>query len=157
MTGIKCEQCGALVGGLVCGYCGAVPGSVGGIDEQQRALEQYHALLRSRDRNTRIRLLGSGFLPDYSKLLIDAGLTCVSLIDDFGFGVSDAAAQRLEAIIMKLRLLPQDRETQKAIALLQEKSDQHKARSEKDTTRGLIAIAVFISLLIAFAVWYFRS
>lgn len=158
MSGAKCAHCGASMGGLVCRYCGAVSGDAIDRETQRKALQEYHSLLRHGDKGVRVKLLNAGFLPDYGPLLIDAGLTCVSLVNEneVSGALSDAAVQRLEAVVLKLRLLPKDSENSAATLMFQEKIDHHRASSKRDTVYGLIAIGVFI-LLVVLALWYFRS
>ena len=97
MAGRQRTHCGAMVEGLVCSYCGAVSGELKDREKQRLALEEYHPLLATGDKSARVKILNAGFLPDYGKLLIDAGLTCVSLINahEVSGTVSDAAVQRL--------------------------------------------------------------
>lgn len=158
MTAVKCAHCGATMVGLVCAYCGGVSGDVKDIEAQEKALEHYHALLRSGDKRMRIKILNAGFVPDHGPLLIDAGLTCVSFINEneVSGALSDAAVQRLEAIVLKLRLLPRSSENSAAVQMFQEKIGQYRTSSKQYTVYGLIAIGVVI-LLVALAFWYFRS
>jgi len=158
MLKAKCPQCGASFVGLVCDYCGALAGPIESMEDQKRALDEYHRHLRTGDRKKQIVFLKSGFLPDYNKLLIDAGLTCATLVnqDELMISRSEAAVSRLESIIMKLRILPQDEETKKAAEMLQAKVDKFNKTQEQNTTYGLIFFAV-VTALIVLAVWYFKS
>lgn len=158
MQAKKCASCGALVKGMVCYYCGSFYGAPGDMENQKRALEEYHALLRTQEIETRTRLLKRGFLPDSGKLLIEAGLMCVSIMDemDFECSLSDVASRRLEAINMKLQLLSQDRETARAALMLIEKSRRYSDRANKDSAYSLITAGVII-LIIASGLWYFLS
>jgi len=128
------------------------------IEDQKRALDEYHKLLRTSDRYVQINLLKNGFLPDHAKFLIDAGLHCVSLIneDEVAIGRSEAAVSRLETITMKLKLSPPDKETRKAAAMFQEKVDKFNQSQSMYTVFGFILIA-FIIVAVVLAVMYFRS
>jgi len=158
MPPAKCSHCGAALDGLVCKYCGAASALMDNMDKEKRALEEYHGLFVSHDNKMLVKLLKNGFMPDHGKLLIDAGLRCVSMLDDSGidYKVSDAAALRLDAIVMKLKLKVPDRETEKAIEMFSEKVKEHKASGDRDAIYGLTAIAAII-IITALALWWILS
>lgn len=153
----KCFQCGAPIAGLICQHCGATCGSPQDISKQQQALDEYHKHLRNQDKEGQARFLKAGFIPDYAKLLIDAGLVCVSFISDDALdqGRSEAAVSRLEAIIMKIQLLPLDSETKKATTMLQKRLKQYKRAQTRYGIFGLIGIFLIIVFII-FVIWWLK-
>lgn len=155
MAQAKCAHCGAALDGLVCKYCGAASAAIEDMEKQKRALDEYHGLFASHDKDALIKLLKNGFMPDHTKLLIDAGLQCVSMLDDsaLNYKVSDAAALRLNAIVLKLKLKASDREAEKAIAMFSEKVKEHKKSGDRDAIYGLTAIAI-LAAIIAAALWW---
>ena len=158
MVQAKCAHCGAALDGLVCKYCGAASSATEDLEKQKRALEEYHGLFVSRDDDALVKLLKNGFLPDHGTLLIDAGLRCVSMLDDSAvdYKVTDAAALRLEAIVMKLKLKVPDRENEKAIEMFSAKLKEHKASGNRDAIYGITAIVVIIAVT-ALALWLILS
>lgn len=79
-------------------------------DEQRRALDELHAqlALAQKDEKAEVRgaILQNGFLPDHPRVLIDAGLRMLPVLES---AVSEGpAAGRLRAIILKLKLLSRD-------------------------------------------------
>jgi len=144
--------------GPVCKYCGVASVSTEDLDRQRRALDELHSLLISREKTEQAKLLKHGFMPDHAIVLIDAGLMCVSMLDDSAvdYKVTDAAALRLEAIVMKLKLKVPDRESEKAIEMFSEKVKEHKASGNRDAIYGLTAIGVIIAIT-ALALWWILS
>jgi hypothetical protein len=155
MPPAKCDHCGAVLDGSVCKYCGSGVASTEALDRERRALDEFHAKLMSLGKKEQINLLKHGFMPDQTIVLIDAGLRCVAMLDDSAVDVSvpDAAAGRLEAIIMKLKLKPPDYEIEKAIARFSERLKDYKAQGNRNAIYGLTAIAV-LTAIIAAAIWY---
>ena len=157
MAGRQCTHCGATAEGLVCSYCGAVAGELRDMEKQRLALEEYHSLLRTGDKSTWVKILNAGFLPDYGKLLIDAGLTCISLINtnEVSGTLSTAAVQRLEAIILKLQILPKSPESEGAVSMFQKRIIEYRTSTKKDTIYGFIAIGIFILLVVLSLIYFF--
>jgi hypothetical protein len=131
-------------------------GSVDTYEEDEKALEEYHRKLRTKDKNGQILFLKSGYIPDHTKLLIDAGLLCVGFMEESDMSISrtDAATARLEAIVMKLHLKPSDYESAQAIKMFEKRLAQYKRQSFRTTVLGLGAIFVAIVAII-FAIRYF--
>jgi hypothetical protein len=155
MTKPNCPHCGAAFTGLICDYCGALAGMTSTVAEQRQALEELHQLITKSPRERQVLLIKNGYLPDETAPLMDAGLKCISLMDDNEVKAdrSDAAARRLEAVIAKLRLRPKDDEITKALQLFKERLDRNTRNKNRDTAIGL---AVFGGLAIAIIilVWY---
>ncbi len=156
MTTKECRNCGARLADLICDYCGTMFGSVDTYEEDEQALEEYHRKIRTKDKDGQILFLRSGYIPDHTKLLIEAGPLCVGFMEDSDMSISrtDAATARLKAIVMKLQLMPSDHESARAIKMFEERLAQYKKDSFWTTDLGLGAIAVAIAAII-FAIRYF--
>jgi hypothetical protein len=150
MPGKKCANCGAVVNGLVCVFCGTPLDLSGEEQAQKAALEKYHHQLRSADKIRQETLLKGGFLPDHPKLIIDAGLVCVSFMDEdeVNSSRSDAAAHRLEALMMKLALQPRDPEIQKAATMLDDRLQRYHRSQSRAMIYGFIAIGAAVLIII---------
>ncbi len=100
MAKLNCPNCGGSFSGLICDYCGALTGTTLTVAEQRQALEELHFLIAKSPRGRQVALIKNGYLPDDTAPLIDAGLKCMSLLDEdeINSDRSDSAARRLEAI-----------------------------------------------------------
>jgi len=65
----------------VCKYCGVATGSLADMNIETKALDEYHNILLTKDKDTRIDMLAHGFLPKSAKGLIEAGVRCIPLIN----------------------------------------------------------------------------
>ena len=147
MADAKCSACGApSAGTYVCGYCGVLTQARADIDSQRKALDEFHALLQKAEDEARKTLLKTGFLPDHKALLIEAGLRMVPLVQ---FGSGDPAASRLEAIALKLKLMPQDEESARAVREFEDRVRAHWATDRKFTWGCVIVV---LGLIVA-AIW----
>ena len=90
-------------------------------------------------------MLLNGFLPDHPAVLVEAGMRCVPLIDmgNTAAGEVEAAAKRLRAIVIKLRLLAQNKQAEKAVAELEAILDEYKKADQK-MNRFLLGCFVFL-------------
>ncbi|HVI02098.1 MAG TPA: hypothetical protein VM869_25470 [Enhygromyxa sp.] len=105
MSDEQCVGCGATSRGvLVCHHCGVPVRSLIDAESQRRALDELHGQLAVP--NPPPHLLDNAFLPDDPRVLIDAGLRLLPVLER-GTGQA-AAAGRMKAIIIKLRLLGED-------------------------------------------------
>ncbi|MDQ7797607.1 MAG: hypothetical protein RDU76_01515 [Candidatus Edwardsbacteria bacterium] len=153
MTKSNCPHCGAAFTGLICDFCGALVGMTDTVERQRQALDELHRLIVNSPWEKQLLLIKNGYLPDDANLLMDAGLKCISLINDAEVrsGRSDAACGRLEAVITKLQLRPRDQEISKALQLFRERLDKSARSKARDTRLGLglfAVIAVIIVVLI---------
>jgi|GEM_PF-770796 len=151
MTSNKCPHCGASYTGLICDFCGTLVGMTDTVERQRQALDELHQLIVNSPWEKQILLIKNGYLPYDANLLIDAGLKCISLINDAEVrsGRSDAAQGRLEAVITKLQLRPGDQEISKALQLFRERLNKSAQVKAKDTRLGLAFIAIiFITIII---------
>ncbi len=117
-TIIQCPYCGAPADGPLCEYCGAQVAPDLDFEQQKQALESYHHVLATGDESRRVKLLEHGFLPDDKRILIEAGLRCLSLIGDNGERkVRLATVGRLKAVTSQLRVMPTDVDVFGALAV----------------------------------------
>lgn len=149
MSGYKCPQCGAAAGERwVCEYCGSLMRHSADPGDQRQALEELHRLVQAADDEKKEALLRNGFLPDHKKALLEAGLRLVPLLDLIG--AEDAAAARLRAVILKLKLLPEDAEVRTAVEQFEAKLRERRSESNRFAAAfvllvlGLLAALVYV-------------
>ena len=102
-----CTRCGAPVNGLVCEYCGSLTATLSDSAAEEQAIDEFHEILLTKDEETQVKMLKSGFIPDSPTALIEAGVHCIPLIDT-GSPSDDvviSAGTRLQAIVTKLKLM----------------------------------------------------
>ena len=145
-----CHACGAnSKGTYVCAYCGVLMHQTESVEDQRRALDEYQGAVTKADDAARKALFKTGFLPDHKSLLIEAGLRMVPFIEFAGTG--DEATGRLEAIALKLKLMPSDSETTRAIAEFEDRIKAHQ-RADRNFTTGLVIV---ILAMIGAVLWVF--
>jgi hypothetical protein len=149
---MKCSRCGAAASGLVCAYCGALTGTPGGGDFERQALEEFCGLLQGKDWKEQAKLLESGYIPSSPGGLIEAGVRCVPFIKGERFErPAEAAVRRLEAIVLKLKLLPRSDENQRAVSEFEGVVAEFRKAEASDTFWGLTVFGVLGLLLIVVA------
>lgn len=172
MTEKNCASCGAIYSeGLVCQYCGRATSYFNSIEDENRALDELHNLLQSLatdksdlsfeemdKRNARAaKILETGFLPDHKAVLIEAGVYCYPLTKDYS-ELSSAAVCRLDSIVTKLKFLPSDAQTEKAISEFSAAVDKYRAQ-QRSFDRKMIALFSFAGLIVVGLIggifWYF--
>lgn len=154
MTGVKgkaCARCGAEVVSLICRYCGCAAEPPGGAEAEMKALEEFSGLLCGKDGAEQGKLLEYGYLPSAPAALIEAGVRCVPLIQDQWNAVSRGAVRRLEAIVVKLKIIPQDETTVRAVKEFEARVLAWREQGERDTRHGLMFFGVVLVLLVAAA------
>jgi hypothetical protein len=174
MSDKNCTSCGALYSeGLVCQYCGRATSYFNSIEDENRALDELHNLLQSLatdkedlsfeeidKRNARAaQILETGFIPDHKAVLIEAGVYCLALIKDYS-DLSAAAVHRLNSVATKLKFLPTDGQTEKAIAEFSAAVEKYKT-DQRSFDRKLIAAFSLAGLIVVGSIggmfWYFIS
>lgn len=141
-----CVACGAKGSGVfVCHHCGVAFASIVDVEGQRKALEELHGQLAKSDAPG--VLLKNAFLPDDPRLLIDAGLRLLPMLENAA-GQS-VVAGRMRAIIIKLRLLGGDPTVARAIAELQAALDSY----EKSDNRMGIVLGTIAVAIVALLVW----
>ena len=152
MAGDKCTQCGGAVEGMICGFCGSLTADAEDVASQRAALEEFHRVLQDQPRERQIKMLRSGYLPQYGDLLIDAGVRCMSLIvdEDISAEPTLSARERLGAIVTRLKLEPPSERTRTAIQEFGERIEKHRRTNAWNTVLGLTAMAVVVGLILWF-------
>lgn len=146
----NCGSCGAVVSGLICAHCGKLIAPLNNAADENRALDEYHQQLQKLEPGEKSkRLLESGFLPDNREVLIEAGIYCVPLLKNVA--VYESAASRLEAIILKLNLMPgDDRQTRRAVEDFQAQIKQYKVTKRSDDLLGVGCLLLIAAAIIGF-------
>ena len=152
----NCNSCGAPISGLICGHCGKLTSRLNNAADENQALDEYHNLLSKLKPDEQSNwLLESGFLPDNREVLIEAGIYCVPLLKKIS--LYDAAAARMEAIILKLKLMPESGQTRRAIEDFQAKIEQYKLDKRKDDIFGVGCLLLILAAIVAFGWWLIRD
>ena len=147
----KCESCGAPAGGLICEHCGQPAARLMGAADENRALDEYHRLLQNLKPPEQRNWLSSGFLPDNKEVLIEAGIYCLPFLKTMA--VYEAAASRLEAVIVKLGLMPGDERSRRAVADFQAKLKDYKSAKRKDDLLGMGCLLLILAAIVAVGWW----
>ncbi len=140
-----CVGCGATSAGVfVCHFCGVPVKPLTDPASQRQALDELHGRLASDDPPA--KLLDNAFVPDDPRVLIEAGLRLLPVLENAA-GES-AAAGRMRAIIVKLRLLGDDPALAKAAVEFQEALDAYR-RSDRQMgyILGTIAVVGIIAIV----------
>ncbi|MFO7564998.1 MAG: hypothetical protein R6X02_20300 [Enhygromyxa sp.] len=142
MANDPCVGCGATSKGVfVCHHCGVPVRRLGDPESERQALDELHGQLASDSPPG--KLLDNAFLPDDPRVLIDAGLRLLPVLEN-GAGQSGVAG-RMRAIIIKLRLLGDDPALARAAKELQTALDSYQASDRR------MGYAVGIALLLVIA------
>jgi hypothetical protein len=140
-----CPKCEVPVEGDACALCGS---PVQDLDAQKRAVIDLHnKVLSSKDDDEKSALLRNAPIPDDPEVLIDAGLRCVPLMESFEPG--DSASARLQAIVVKLKLFPEDERIAKAIA----EFEKHIRAQGRANLKVGIGCAVLIASILGVGIW----
>mgnify|MGYP000181469925 CR=1 FL=1 len=138
--------CGARGSGVfVCHHCGVAFAPLVDVESQRQALEELHGQLAKHDAPA--VLLKNAFLPDDPRLLIDAGLRLLPMLENAA-GQS-VAAGRMRAIIIKLRLLGDDPTVARAVAELQAALDSYE---KSDNRTGIVIVSLALGI-VALLLW----
>lgn len=152
----NCNSCGAPFSGLICEHCGKLTARLESAADENHALDEYHKLLsKQTPAEQRNWLLESGFLPDNRDVLIEAGIYCIPLLKKMS--LYDAAAARLEAIILKLKLMTNDKQARLAVEDFQAKIEQYKRNKRKDDIFGVGCLLLILAALVALGWWLIRD
>ena len=140
---MHCQSCGADSQGRVCAYCGALAQPAGDAADEKALLDELHQLISQKDDDKaeeKAQLLRNGFLPENVPVLVDAGLRCVPFLtaSQADQAVPVAALRRLEAIVMKLRVLPQTPDVQRALAELEPRVRQQQVAEKRENRLSTI-------------------
>lgn len=148
----NCHSCGAPVRGLICEHCGKPTIHLESMEDENRALDEYHKYLHElKPQEQRNWLLSSGFIPDNRQVLIEAGIYCVPLLKNMA--IYDAAAARLEAVILKLKLIENDPQAQRAVEDFQEQIKKYRAQKRSDNILGMGCVLFVLAAMTAIGWW----
>lgn len=154
MPNQECSGCGATSAGVfVCHHCGVLVRPLSDPESERRALDELHGRLASDAPSA--RLLKNAFLPDDPRVLIDAGLRLLPVLED-GAGQSGAAG-RMRAIVIKLRLLGDDPSVANAAREFEAALESYR---RSDRQMGFIVVTVLIAIVaglvfgVSQCVWY---
>ena len=158
----NCPSCGSAdLGTFMCHYCGGPLFPLSGEAQQRQALDELHAQLTiARRSGARDAIFANGFLPDHPRVLIDAGLRMVPVLE--GNANQEQAAGRMRAIILKLKLITHDEAAASAAAQLETHLERYE-RHDRLIARlaiGAIVIGVLagaVSLVAAVVWWLFAA
>ena len=144
-----CTRCGAPISGLVCEYCGSLTSPLADSAAEEKAIDEFHEILLTKDEEAQVKMLKSGFIPDSPTALIEAGVHCIPLIDTSSPSddVVISAGARLQAIVTKLKLMPDFEKKQQAITEF-ETVLHSLAKANRNTDRFLIGVAIVFGLLL---------
>ncbi len=147
---VKCPNCGATSDGVVCEFCKSPLEESEEMRSERKKLEALHDRISIADRETRERLLRSGYLPSKRNILIHAGFKCIPYIDHDQLELpSESAVKRLEIIVGKLRLEPATREVTEAISQFEDHLRRYKSDSDFDMVLGCLGIVIIVALAAA--------
>lgn len=154
MIETTCHQCNAPLNGFVCEYCGSLANLYMNREEEMQALTEYHNILLKLEEKPEeeIKMLSKGFIPSNPDVLIEAGIRVMPLIDltNTGDDVVEAAARRLDAISLKLRLLPDGSESTRALQEFDTFTEEFKLLHKKqDREGGIIAVLMILFMIAA--------
>lgn len=159
-----CKSCGSDGRGRVCHFCGTLLSVIESPEAEADAIAELHvAITEAPDDPARARLLANGPLPDDRDVLIDSALRASQLLDpkNYASETPNAAARRIEAVCMKLRVLaPSDPVADRAVAELEAKLSRHTkvvAKEEREGNRLVLVLIVVCALLLSGVVYAISS
>jgi len=138
-----CSACGANLPGAICAYCGARDGSNG--RDELAAVEELHRRLATEEKEGAIHLVKMAFLPHDGTALVEAGLRLVPMLGEANTqdSLANAAMERLEAIVIKLRVHGDDDRARRALVELEQRLTRHRTSVARENR----VFAVVFSLL----------
>ena len=154
-----CQQCGAPVPGFICGYCGCVKSQATSAEEQAQALEEYHRAISNVAADKQDDLLRNGYLPDHPRILVEAGLRCLPLInmEQTSAETTLAAVDRLKTLVTKMEVLHQTPEVAKARQEFEERVASFQRASSRDLRIGCWFLGALAAVLVGLAAYAIYS
>ncbi len=151
-----CDSCGAPYSGFICEHCGKLATHLESAADENRALDEFHKQLQKlKPKEQSQWLLESGFLPDNKEVLIEAGIYCVPFLKNSA--IYDAAASRLEAISLKLKLTADDPKAVRAVESFQAHIKQYKKEKRTEAALGMGCLLTILALTIAGGWWLIKA
>lgn len=120
---------------------------MGLVDHELQQLNGFHERLAALDSEGQASLLRNGFLPESAESLAEAGIRCIPLIESGNIQIADGAVDRLEAVLFKLRLLPEDRKTREVTGRFEVLVREHQRQERANATYGLAFILGLTALV----------
>lgn len=153
---LHCDSCGAPFSGFICEHCGKLAAHLESAADENRALDEFHKQLQALKPKEQSKwLLESGFLPDNREVLIEAGIYCVPLLKNSA--IYDAAASRLEAIVLKLKLTADDTKAQRAVEDFRAHLKQYQKEKRTEAALGIGCLLTILALTITGGWWLIRT
>jgi hypothetical protein len=128
------------------------------VENELLKLNEYHEQLATHDPAVQASMLRNGFLPDSTEALVEAGIRCIPLIESGRVDLEDAAGDRLEAIIFKLKLIPDTSSVRKVLEKFEGLIQEKKKKASSDMKFGLaamIGLTMIIGSLVAYIIYLF--
>lgn len=147
----NCDSCGAPCKGLICEHCGKPTAHLANAADENRALDEYHKLIQKLKPEEQRDWLTSGFIPDNKEVLIEAGIYCLPFLKTMS--AYDAAASRLEAIILKLKLMHGDQQARQAIEDFKAQITAYKSTKRSDDFLGIGCSLLILAAMVAVGWW----
>jgi hypothetical protein len=117
------------------------------IETELQKLNEFHAELATHDPAAQASMLRNGFLPDSTEALVEAGIRCIPLIESGRVDLEDGAADRLEAIVFKLKIIPDTSSVRKVMERFDAMLEARKKKARSDMKYGLAAILILTVIL----------
>jgi hypothetical protein len=147
----NCDSCGAPAKGVICAHCGKPTAHLADAADENRALDEFHKLLQKLEPEEQRNWMTSGFIPDHKEVLIEAGIYCLPFLKTMS--AYDAAASRLEAIILKLKLMHGDQQARQAIEDFTAQIAAYKSAKRSDDLLGIGCVLLIVAAIGAVSWW----
>jgi hypothetical protein len=128
------------------------------IESELKKLNEFHEQIATHDPATQASMLRNGFLPDSMEALVEAGIRCIPLIESGRVEIEEGATDRLEAIIFKLKLVPDASSVRKVLERFDALTQERKKKATSDMKYGfaaMLGLTVIIGALAAYIVYLF--
>jgi len=128
------------------------------VENELQKLNEFHTDLATHDPAVQASMLRNGFLPDSTEALVEAGIRCIPLLESGQVELEDGAGDRLEAIIFKLKLIPDISSVRKVLEKFEGLVQEKKKKASSDMKFGLAAIlglTMIIGALVLFIIYLF--
>lgn len=126
------------------------------IENEIQKLNEFHADLATHDPAVQASMLRNGFLPDSTEALVEAGIRCIPLIESGRVDIEDGATDRLEAIVFKLKIIPDTSSVRKVMERFEAMLEARKKKAHSDMKYGLAAILILTVIVGSIIVYIFN-
>ena len=118
-------------------------------DEETEQLNKYPEQVALQEKSVQVSTLRNGYLPDPQQALAEAGIRCIPLINNGDMEITEAALDRLQGIVFKIKSQPSEFGTRDVLRQLETLLQQHQAQDKKDALYGFITIFVLAAFIFA--------